>query len=121
MILFWSTSPERPILQMALPDTRITQKMQRKSKTARYFPSQPSDASLLWLYDDSTRLKRTYDSSLYKPSPKARSPTNASKQKLINKLQLQRSNPRRNNYSHGMTVYCYLTTSSMYLTTTHCA
>src|ERR1700716_3156068 len=106
MILFWSTSPERPILQMALPDARITQKMQRKSKTARYFPSQPSDASLLRLYDDSTHLKKTCDGGLSKPSPKTKLPTNTSK-KLIN---LRRNNT---SYDHGMTVYCYSTTSSM--------
>src|ERR1700716_2871583 len=117
MILFWSTSPERPILQMALPDPRITQKMQRKSKTARYFPSQPSDASLLWLYDDSTRLKKTCDSGLSKPSPNTRSPMNTSN-KLINKPRLRYGNT---SYGHGMTVCCYSTTSSMYPTTTHCA
>src|ERR1700716_1357294 len=118
MILFWSTSPERPILQMAILDARITQKMQRKLKTAQYSPSQPFDASLLWLYDDSTRLKKTCDSGLSKPSPKTRSPTNTSKQKLINKPWLRYGNT---SYGHGMTVYCYSTTSSMYPTTTHCA
>src|SRR3982074_1102221 len=109
MILFWSTSPERPILQMALPDARIMPKMQRKSKTAPYFPSQPSDASLLQLYDDSTHLKKTCDSGLSKPSPKTRSPMNTSK-KLIN---LRRNDT---SYGHGMTVYRYSTTSSMYPT-----
>src|SRR3982074_2411354 len=118
MILFWSTSPERQILQMALLDARIMQKMQQNSKMARCFPSQPSDASLLRLYDDSTRLKKTCDSGLSKPSPKTRSPTNTSKQKLINKPRLRYGNT---SYGHGITVYFHPTTSSMYPTTTHCA